>query len=90
MWTQKDGQVNRAYNTRSPWSEFALCSKGNSQSLSDSMQEGDLGVCFLKIAVGTSLVVQWIRLCTPNAGGLGLIPGQRTRTHMPQLRLLML
>ena len=23
----------------------------------------------------TSLVVQWLRLCTPNAGGLGSIPG---------------
>ena len=24
------------------------------------------------------LVVSWLRLCTPNAGGLGLIPGQGT------------
>ena len=31
---------------------------------------------------GTSLVVQWIRLRTPNAGGLGSIPGQGTRSHM--------
>ena len=29
--------------------------------------------------MGTSLVVQWLRLCTPNAGGLGSIPGQRTK-----------
>ena len=35
----------------------------------------------------TFLVVQWLRLCTPNAGGLGLIPGQRTRSHMLQLRV---
>ncbi|TEA28488.1 hypothetical protein DBR06_SOUSAS2010115, partial [Sousa chinensis] len=34
-----------------------------------------------------SLVVQWLRLCTPNAGGLGLIPRQGTRSHMPQLRV---
>ena len=34
----------------------------------------------------TSLVVQWLRLFTPNAGGLGLIPGQETRSHMLQLR----
>ena len=34
----------------------------------------------------TSLVVQWLRLCTPNAGGPGLIPGQGTRFNMPQLR----
>ena len=25
---------------------------------------------------GTSLVVQWLRLHAPNAGGLGLIPGR--------------
>ena len=28
---------------------------------------------------GTSLVVQWVRLCTPNAGGRGLIPGWGTK-----------
>ena len=38
----------------------------------------------------TSLVVQWLRLCTLNAGGLGSIPGQGTRSHMPQLGVLML
>ena len=36
---------------------------------------------------GTSLVVQWLRLCAPNAGGPGLIPGQGTRSHMLQLRV---
>ena len=35
---------------------------------------------------GTSLVVQWWRLQAPNAGGLGLIPGQATRSPMLQLR----
>ena len=34
----------------------------------------------------TSLVVQWLRLCAHNSGGLGLIPGQGTRSHWPQLR----
>ena len=34
----------------------------------------------------TSLVVQWLRLHAPHAEGLGSIPGQRTRSHMPQLR----
>ena len=37
---------------------------------------------------GTSLVVQWLRLCTPNAGTPGSIPGQGTGSHMPQLKLL--
>ena len=31
---------------------------------------------------GTSLVVQWLRLCAPSAEGPGLIPGQGTRSHM--------
>ena len=39
---------------------------------------------------GTFLVAQWIRLCVLNAGGLGLIPGQGTRSHKPQLRVCML
>ena len=31
--------------------------------------------------MGTSLVVQWMRLHAPNAGGLSLIPGGGTRSH---------
>ena len=33
-------------------------------------------------------MVQGLRLCTPNAVDLGLIPGQATRSHMPQLKIL--
>ena len=36
--------------------------------------------------IRTSLVVQWLRLCAPNAGDAGSIPGQGTRSHKPQLR----
>ena len=39
-----------------------------------------------KVSPGISLLVQWLRLCTPNAEGLSWIPGQGTRSHMPQLR----
>ena len=39
--------------------------------------------------LGISLVVQWLRLFAPNAGGLGLIPSQGTRSYMPQLRVCM-
>ena len=38
---------------------------------------------------GTSLVVQWLRLHDPNAGGLGSIPGQGTRSRVLQLRRCM-
>ena len=37
--------------------------------------------------MGTSLVVQWLRRHNPNAGGLGLIAGQATRSYMLQLRV---
>ena len=34
----------------------------------------------------TSLVVQWLSFCTPNAGDPDLIPGQRTRSQVLQLK----
>ena len=36
---------------------------------------------------GASLVVQWLRLWAPSAGGPGSIPGQGTRSHMLQLNI---
>ena len=58
------------------------------------LESTDRGVCSLLFVTckifRTSLVVQWARLHAPNAGGLGLIPGQGTRSHMPQLRVHML
>ena len=37
--------------------------------------------------MGTSLVVQGLRPRALNARGLGLIPGQGARSHVPQLRV---
>ena len=37
---------------------------------------------------GNSLVVQRLGARAPNAGGPGSTPGQGTRFHTPQLRLL--
>lgn len=55
---------------------------------------GKMHQVFLLIA-GTSLVVRWLRLCTSNAGALGLIPRQGTTSpllqlgvHMPPLKIL--
>ena len=39
---------------------------------------------------GSSLVIQQLRLHAPNAGGLGSIPCQGTRSRMLQLRARML
>ena len=38
------------------------------------------------VSSGTALVVQWVRTCAPNAGGLRSIPGCATRSCMLQLR----
>ena len=37
---------------------------------------------------GTLLVLQWLRLKAPKARGPGSIPGQGTRSHMPQPKIL--
>ena len=48
---------------------------------------------FMSMYVGKSIKAwelpcgQWLRCCAPNAGGSGLIPGQGTRSHMPQLSI---
>ena len=39
---------------------------------------------------GIFLVVQWLRLHAPNAGGPGSTPGQGTRSQLLQLRLKIL
>ena len=44
-------------------------------------------VSLIKPWKGTSLLVQWLRFCTPNTGGLGSIPGQKTRSYRPQLKI---
>ena len=43
-----------------------------------------------KKIIEASLMAQWLRLHTPNAGDLSLIPAQGTRSHMLQLRVCML
>ena len=40
------------------------------------------------LILGTSLMVQWLRLHAPNAGVLGLLPGQGTGSYIPQLAVL--
>ena len=34
----------------------------------------------MKRNIGTSMMVQWLRLCAPNAGGQGLIPHAATKS----------
>ena len=39
----------------------------------------------IHVSVETCLVLRWPRLSAPSARGQGSIPGQGTRSHMPQL-----
>ena len=43
--------------------------------------------CSISVHSGDSLVVQWLRVCAPNAGGPGSISGQGTRSRMLQLKI---
>ena len=50
----------------------------------------NLRICYFiwqREFAGTSLGVQWLILCASNAGDLGLIAGQGTRSHTLQLKL---
>ena len=42
---------------------------------------------FVKKPLETFLGVQWLRLCAPDAGGMGSIPGQRARSHMLPVKI---
>ena len=42
---------------------------------------------FKRLCEKNVLVVQSLKLRAPSVGGLGLILGQGTRSHMPQLRV---
>ena len=74
------------------WDEFskAPCFWGTPpllnylNNVSDALQETEVRL------LGTSLVVQWVRLHAPNAGVPGLIPGRELDPAcMPQLRVCM-
>ena len=39
---------------------------------------------FIKNFSGTSLAVQWLELCAPIAGGVGLNPVRELGSHMPR------
>ena len=46
------------------------------------MNKATVNIYIYIFVMGTSLMVQWVRLHAPNAGGPGSIPGRGTRSHM--------
>ena len=74
------GETSKVRGWHATWTHLPWCRKKR------------WGSCLLSRSLpgerkaGTSLVVQWVSLHTPNAGDLGLIPGRGTRSSMQQLR----
>ena len=73
------------------WTESPFPSPGDADALPSELPGKpivqQLYFNFKKAYEGTSLVLWWLRLCTPNARGLSSIPGQGSRPLMPQLRV---
>ena len=44
------------------------------------------GAVLIEFIAGSSLMAQWLRVHASNAGDLGLIPSQRIKSHMLQLK----
>ena len=89
------------YGIKVPWHN-AFGQRFGQIFVQDSRWLGDVGkipsnnqsaihLCVLvkKYFRGTSLVVQWLRLHILGAVGPDVIPGQGTRSYMPQLRVHM-
>ena len=60
--------------------------EGENRGLEDWSEKPKL-IQLLRDNVGTSLVIQWLGLYTPNAVDLGSTPGQGTKSQMLQLRI---
>ena len=70
-----------------------ICDMAPRASISRTSKPGGSYITFHDLALEalrTSLVLQWLRLHTSNAGGLGSTPGRGTRSHKLQLRVLIL
>ena len=65
------------------WAKFDLVSKNLNKEWANQL----VTYFCKKSCRGTSPVIQWLRLHALNAGSPSSIPGQGTRSCMPQLRL---
>ena len=65
MWVKGPSALFMCWGHLSPSSSLSL-------ALSRSLDAP------IEVSLGTSLAVQWLRLCAPSAGGMGSIPGHET------------
>ena len=82
LWAYKETSLKLSSSLKTSLSDNPHVAKDEAgTSLSQGMQGSSW-----KMIPGTFLVVQWVRVCAPNAGGPGSIPGLGTRSHLPQRR----
>ena len=55
--------------------------------MSSTLSIKEIEFIILKLPSRDFIIVQWLRLCAPKAGGPGLIPSQGTRPHTPHRRV---
>ena len=82
--TGRDKELAKFQISREPGEQESRSEVGGKRI--SSVQRSILLWLTLDKAFRTSLVVQWLRLHTPNAGVPGSNPAQRNRSHMPQMK----
>ena len=87
MWTLLTSFYSCLLNCRGLASELRCLISGSIQITNCSSLYSAL---MIKNIVGTSLVIQWLQLRTPNARDLGLIPARGIRSQMSQVRVCVL
>ena len=70
------------------WIDLIFATLGGLWDLSPLTRDQIQNMAVKVPSPGNSLVVQWLSVHAPNAGGLGLIPGQGTRSRQLQLKIL--
>ena len=73
----------RKKNERSAWEGDFITAGRNTENKESESCESQIQ----SKSSGTSLVILWLAHHTPNAGGLTLIPGRGTRSHMLQIEI---
>ena len=84
--SEKYAQQTDAMYQNPPCLQLALVNRKG--PILHNSARSDVAQSMLQKLQRASLVVQGLRFQTPNAGGLGSIQGQGTRSHMPQLKIL--
>ena len=89
-WKEKSATFNCDINKEWPWVDSSQKRKHKRPEMCEKKLNYTCNMrkcMMLNLHRRTSPVVQWLRLHAPSAGGPGSIPGQGTRSRVPQLNI---